>query len=102
MNKNKNGIPVYLSEKEIRVIKVALWKHWNNITDDNGDAYQEKIQPFADCCYETHQKFESLDNEKKKFDELDKKCFFDKITLERKSVIKESTPRKDRLSDYSL
>lgn len=96
-NDNKNGIPVYLSEKEIRVIKVALWKHWNNITDDNGDAYQEKMQPFVNCCYETYQTFESLDDEKKKFDELDKKCSFDEITLKRKFVIDESTLRRDKL-----
>lgn len=81
MNKNKNGIPVYLSEKEIRVIKVALWKHWNNITDDNGDAHQKEIQPFADCCYETYRTFESLDNEKKKFDELDKNALSIRLHL---------------------
>lgn len=82
MNNNKKGIPVYLSEKEIRVIKVALWKHLRNIADDNGGAYKEEMQSFVDCCYETYRAFEGLDDEKKKFDELDEEYSFDEITLD--------------------
>ena len=53
---------VELSEKEIRVIKVALGKHWRNIVDDDAKAKREDLQSFADCCYETYQKMEDLDN----------------------------------------
>lgn len=55
---------VKLNEKEIRVIKVALWKHYLNCTDDDGKARREDLQPFMDCCYETYQKFCELDNKK--------------------------------------
>ena len=55
---------VELSEKEMRVIKVALWKHFMNMVDDDGKASREDLQPFADCCYETYQRFCEMDNEK--------------------------------------
>ena len=61
---------IELNEKEVRAIKVALYKHWNNMTDDNAKAQREDLQPFADCCYETYKKFEQLDN-KKEFQQLD-------------------------------
>ena len=53
-----------LTEKEIRVIKVALWKHYLNCTDDDGKAKREDLQPFVDCCCKTYQKFCELDNTK--------------------------------------
>lgn len=55
---------VELNEKEIRAIKVSLWKHFSNITDDDGKASRKDLQPFVDCCYETYEKFSDLDNEK--------------------------------------
>lgn len=55
---------VELSEKEIRVIKVALHKHWINMTNDDALAKRADLQDFADCCYNTNIKFEGLDNAK--------------------------------------
>ena len=59
-----------LTEKEIRVIKVALRQHWNKMVDDNGNAEREDLQAFADLCYQTSNKFEKLDIIDKSFEEL--------------------------------
>ena len=63
-----------LSEKEIRVIKVALWKHYINCTDDDGKAKREDLQSFVDCCYETHKMFCDMEStynfHKKEFEQL--------------------------------
>ena len=48
---------IELSEKEIRAIKVSLWKHWGNIVDDDCKTSREDLQPFADCCYETYKTY---------------------------------------------
>ncbi|MDO4974940.1 MAG: hypothetical protein Q4E61_01265 [Alphaproteobacteria bacterium] len=61
---------VYLSEKEIRVIRVALYKHWINMTDDNAEANDKSLQDFADCCHDTWDRFSDLDQFEKSFDEL--------------------------------
>lgn len=61
---------VDLTEKEIRVIKVALSQHWNKMVDDNGDAKNKNLQKFADICYQTSQKFDKLDIVEKTFEEL--------------------------------
>lgn len=61
---------IELSEKEIRVIRVALYQHWLKMTDDNGDAIKKDFQDFADCCYTTYEKINELDT-KKPFDKLD-------------------------------
>ena len=54
---------IKLSEKEIRVIRVALHKHWINMVDDNGETERKDLQPFADCCFETYNKFNNLDKD---------------------------------------
>lgn len=58
-----------LSEKEIRVIKVALYQHWMNMTDVNGDAIKKEQQEFSNLCFDLY----------KKFDEKDKKCDFNEL-----------------------
>lgn len=54
-----NIINITLTASEAKMIKTALYQHWINMTDDNGDAINCKPES-VECTYELFKNFENL------------------------------------------